>query len=46
MHPDNVESSPNFLGTDNSLKTHHRNLQKLVTELFEIKAGITPEIMK
>ena len=31
---------------DNSYKTHDRNLQKLVTEIFKVKTNLGPEIMK
>ena len=31
---------------DNSEKLHQKNLQILVTEIFKIKSGIAPEIMK
>ena len=30
---------------DNSLNIHHRNLQKLVTEIFKVKNGLSPELM-
>ena len=30
---------------DNSLNFHHRNLQKLATEIFKVKNGLSPEIM-
>ena len=30
---------------DNSVKIHHRNLQKLVTEIFKVKNGLLPELM-
>ena len=35
-----------LLAKDNSLTIHHRNLQKLVAEMFKAKVGIAPEIMK
>lgn len=35
----------NVLAKDNSFTIHHKNLQKLVTELFKVKVVITPEIM-
>ena len=30
---------------DNSLNIHHRNLQKLVTEIFKVKNALSPELM-
>ena len=30
---------------DNSLNIHHRNLQKLVTEIFKVKNGLSPELI-
>ena len=30
---------------DNSLNIHHRNLQKLVTENFKVKNGLSPELV-
>ena len=30
---------------DNSLNINHRNLQKLITEIFKIKNGFSPEFM-
>ena len=30
---------------DNSLNAHHRNLQKLVTEIFKVKNGLSPELV-
>ena len=30
---------------DNSIKIHHRNLQKLVTEIFKVKNCLSPELM-
>ena len=31
---------------DNSFRIHHRNLQKLAIEIFKVKLGLAPEIMK
>ena len=39
-------SSFDKLEKDNSLRIHDRNLQKLVTEIFEVKMNLGPEIMK
>ena len=30
---------------DNSLNIHHRHIQKLVTEIFIIKIGVSPDLM-
>ena len=30
---------------DDSLNIHHRNLQKLVTEIFKVKNDLSPELM-
>ena len=30
---------------DNSFNIHHRNLQKLVTEIFKVKNGLSPELI-
>ena len=30
---------------DNSLNIHNRNLQKLLTEIFKVKNGLSPELM-
>ena len=30
---------------DNSLNIHHRNLQKRVTEIFEVTYGLSPELI-
>ena len=30
---------------DNSLNIHHRNLQKLDTEIFKVKNGLSPELI-
>ena len=35
-----------LLRRDSSATLHHRNLQKLMTEMFKIKTGITPEFLK
>ena len=46
IYQDYTTSFTDLLAKDNSLTTHHRNLQKLVTEMFKVKAGIPLEIMK
>ena len=35
-----------LLDLDNSVTVHQKNLQVLVTEIYEVKNGIAPEIMK
>ena len=35
-----------LLNLDNSLKVQQKNLQRLVTEIYKVKNGIAPEIMK
>ena len=34
-----------LLFEDNSLNIHHRNVQKLVTEIVKVKNGLSPELM-
>ena len=46
IYQDYKPSSTDLLAKDNSLTIHHRNLQKLVTEMFKVKVGIEPEILK
>ena len=41
-----TSSFEEFLETDNFVSVHHRNTQVLVTELYEIVNGLSPEIMK
>ena len=43
---DHNSSFDELLEQDNSCKIHHRNLQKLVTEIFKVKMNLAPEIMK
>ena len=35
-----------LLEKDNSVTIHQKNLQVLATEIFELKNGLVPEIMK
>ena len=35
-----------LLDLDNSVTVHQKNLQVLVTEIYKVKNGIAPEIMK
>ena len=46
IYQDYGTSFTDLLVKDNSLTIHHINLQKLVTEIFKIKAGIEPKIMR
>ena len=46
VYQDNTLSFNELLELDNSVKIHHRNLQVLVTEIFKVKNGLAPEIMK
>ena len=41
------EFNPSFqkLLKDNFLNIHHKNLQKLVIDIFKVKNGLSPEVM-
>ena len=45
VYKDFSSSFQELLIEDNSLNIHHRNLQKLVTEIFKVKNGLSPELM-
>ena len=45
VYKDFNSSFQELLTEDNSLNIHHRNLQKLVTEIFKVKNGLSPELM-
>ena len=45
VYKDFNSSFQELLIKDNSSNIHHRNLQKLVTEIFKIKNGLSPELM-
>ena len=45
VYKDFHSSFQELLIEDNSLNIHHRNLQKLVTEIFKVKNGLSPELM-
>ena len=45
VYKDFNSSFQELLIEDNSYDNHHRNLQKLVTELFKVKNGLSPELM-
>ena len=44
VYKDFNSSFQELLTEDNSLNIHHRNLQKLVTEIFKIKNGLSTEL--
>ena len=46
IYQDYKSSFSELLNKDNSRTVHQRNLQKLVTELFKVKIGVAPDIMK
>ena len=45
VYKDFNSSFQELLIEDSSLSIHHRNLQKLVTEIFKVKNGLSPELM-
>ena len=45
VYKDFNSSFQELLIEDNSLNIHHRNLQKLVTEIFKVKNGLLPELI-
>ena len=45
VYKDFNSSFQELLIKDNSLNIHHRNLQKLVTEIFKVKNSLSPELM-
>ena len=45
VYKDFNSSFQELLIEDNSLNIHHRNLQKLMTEFFKVKNGLSPELM-
>ena len=46
VYKDYTSSFDELLFKDNSFRIHHRNLQKLAIEIFKVKLGIAPDIMK
>ena len=46
VYKDDNSSFDELLEKDNPYKIHDRNLQKLVTEIFQVKMNLGPEIMK
>ena len=45
VYKDFNSSFQELLTEDNSLNIRHKNLQKLVTEIFKVKNGLSPELM-
>ena len=45
VYKDTYSSFQDLLHRDKSVTIHHRNLQKLVTEMYKVKNGIAPMIM-
>ena len=45
VYKDFNSSFQELLIEDNSLNIHHRNLQKLMTEIFKVKNDLSPELM-
>ena len=45
VYKDFNSSFQELLIEDNSLNIHHRNLQKLVTEIFKVKSDLSAELM-
>ena len=46
VYKDYTSSFHKLLLKDNSFKIYHRNPQKLVIEIFKVRLGLAPEIMK
>ena len=46
VYRDFDSSVEDLLRRDSSTTLHHRNLPKLMTEIFKVKTGIAPELMK
>ena len=46
VYKDYTSSFDELLFKDNSFRIHLRNLQKLAIEIFKVKVGIAPDIMK
>ena len=44
-HKDYNSTFQELLSKDNSVSIHHRNLQKLVTEMYKVKHNLSPSIM-
>ena len=46
VYKDYISFFDDLLAKDKSFKIHQRNLQKLATQIFKVKKGIAPAIMK
>ena len=46
VYKDYTSSFDESLLRDNSFRIHHRSLQKLAIEIFKVKLGLAPKIMK
>ena len=46
VYEDYTSSFEELLKIDGSVTTHHRNIQLVAVEMFKIKNGLCPEIMK
>ncbi len=46
VYKDHNSTFQELLNKDNSVSIHHRNLQKLVTEMYKVKNNLSPSIMK
>ena len=46
VYKDSGSSFGELLRRDSSTVLHQRNLQKIITEIFNVKTGIAPELMK
>ena len=46
VYQDKKSDFQDLLNKDNSLTIHHRNIQSLAIELFKVKNGIAPELMR
>ena len=45
-YQDHISTFQELLHKDNSVSIHHRNLQVLVTEMFKIDTGLSPDILR
>ena len=45
-YQDNTSTFQELINKDNSVSIHHSNLQVLATEMFKIRRGLSPEILK
>ena len=45
-YQDNTSTFQELINKDNSVSIHNRNLQDLVTEMFNTHRGLSPEILR